>query len=144
MSAETNKAVVQRVIEYFNSKEHKAKYLDLYDANCVLHGYPLGLAPGHAGVEQFYAGLWSAFPDGHLDVEDMVAEDDRVACRYTLRGTHTGGFMGVPATDRPVTVRGMTVLRFVDGKCVERWQSLDELGMLQQLGAIPMPGQGGL
>ena len=78
----------------------------------------------------------TAFPDARFTVEDELAEGDRVVSRSTLRGTHQGEFMGIPPTGKPVTVTGMSIDRIVEG-----WLNFDGLGMLQQLGVIPAPGQ---
>lgn len=73
----------------------------------------------------------------------MVAEGDTVAWRITARGTHKGALMGIPPTDKPATISAIIVSRFVDGKWTEDWANIDMLGMLQQIGAIPAPGQAG-
>lgn len=141
MSPEENKAVLRRAIERFNDPEDRKGYFELYDPDIVLHGFPPGLAPGIEGAEQFYTAYWAAFPDVRVTIEDVVDEGGKLAARYTVRATHEGGFMGVPATGKRVTFDGMTILRFEGGKCVERWQSADMLGLMQQLGAVPTPGQ---
>ncbi|MBI4581940.1 MAG: ester cyclase [Planctomycetes bacterium] len=75
--------------------------------------------------------------------EDQIAEGDKVATRYTGTWTHRGEFMGIPPTGKDVTVTRIEILRIADGKFVEHWESFDQLGLLQQLGAIPAPGQAG-
>jgi predicted ester cyclase len=74
-------------------------------------------------------------------VEDLVAEGDKVAARVTVRGTHRGAFLGLAPTGKAVTQTGIDIVRVAGGKAVERWGSFDELGLLQQLGALPAPGQ---
>jgi steroid delta-isomerase-like uncharacterized protein len=77
----------------------------------------------------------SAFSDIEDIVEDMIGEGDRVATRWTLRVTHTGEFRGIPATGKRITITGIGIFRFSEeGKVVESWDSLDQLGMLRQLG----------
>jgi len=83
----------------------------------------------------------TAFPDARFTVEDQIAEGDRVASRYTFRGTHQGELMGIAPTGKQVTVTGMIINRIVNGKSEEGWLNFDALGMLQQLGAAPVPGQ---
>jgi predicted ester cyclase len=85
--------------------------------------------------------LRKAFPDIRYDVEELFAQDDKVAARTLLRGTHQGMFMGIPPTGRPVVQEQIHILRFVDGKIVEHRAVRDDLGMLQQLGVIPAPAQ---
>ena len=74
-------------------------------------------------------------------LEDMIAEGDKVAVRFTLRGTHGGDLMGIPPTGKPVAVTGIDINRIADGKIAERWANFDALGLMQQLGVIPTPEQ---
>jgi predicted ester cyclase len=86
----------------------------------------------------------NAFPDNHVTIDGMIAEGDKVVMRCTLRGTNTGDFvtpMPLPATGKQVTMTAMVIVRFAGGKGVEVWQVGDTLGMFQQLGVIPAPGQ---
>ena len=84
----------------------------------------------------------TAFPDLHFTVEDQIAEGDMVANRVTARGTHQGEFMGIAPTGKQVTVTGITIDRIAGDKLEESWASWDFLGLMQQLGAIPEPGEG--
>ena len=85
--------------------------------------------------------LRTAFPDLHYDTEELIAEDDKVVARTTMRGTHTGPFLGIPPTGRRFEQQQIHILRFVDGKAVEHRAVRDDLGMLQQLGVIPARDQ---
>ena len=96
-----------------------------------------GQGTGPAGFTAFFTELRSAFPDLSIEVEHMVADDDNVAFAYTMSGTHQGEFMGIPATGKRISARGMQIGRFEQGKLVERWGSSDELGILKQLGVEP-------
>lgn len=89
-----------------------------------------------AGVKRYFAMLREAFPDIHFTIDDQIAEGDRVVTRWTARATHLGTFQGIPPTGKPGVVTGITINRFADGKVVEGWTNLDNLGLLQQLGAI--------
>lgn len=91
-------------------------------------------APGPEGYKAFFTEMREAFPDLHVDVETMVADDDQVAFAYTLTGTHKGPFQGHGPTGRSIKVRGMQISKFADGKMTERWGSSDELGIMTQLG----------
>ena len=86
--------------------------------------------------------FYAAFPDLHHTVEDQVAEGDTVVTRMTLRGTHHGEFRGIAPTGKPIVVSLIGIDRFENGKFAEQWSQLDTLGLLQQLGVIPAPGQG--
>ena len=72
----------------------------------------------------------------------MIAEGGKVVIRQTWSGTHKGEFMGVPATGKRVSIAVIDIIRVADGRFVEHWGQLDMMGMMQQLGAIPAPGQG--
>ncbi len=138
MSAEQYTALMHRAQEHFNRGDLEG-YLDLYADDAVLHDF--GIEPGRESIRRFYEVFQAAFPDAHITMEDLICEGDRVAERFTVRATHRGPFMDVPATGKSVTVSGMTILRFVGDKCVERWTQADFLGLLQQLGAVPAPEQ---
>jgi predicted ester cyclase len=94
-------------------------------------------------MKQLMPAWYTAFPDGHAALEDLIAEGDKVVWRYTFRGTHQGEFMGVPATGKVVTYTGIIISRIAGGKFVEDWESFDALGLMQQLGAIPQIAQAG-
>jgi steroid delta-isomerase-like uncharacterized protein len=138
MSTQDNIATIERAVAAFNNPSQRDRYFDLYADNVVLHGFPPGLPAGKAGVKAFFGGFWEAFPDAQLRGEDVVAGNgDRVAIRYTIEGTHRAPFAGVAPTGKKVTVTGQTIVRFTDGKVAERWNAVDMLGLLQQLGAVP-------
>ena len=148
MSAEDMKAQLRRGYEAFNAyfrtgnvDAFRAAIGAVATAEVVDHTPAPGQGPGLEGIVQTFGMLRSAFPDGQLTVEDMVAEGDKVAARVTFRGTHRGAFVGIAPTDKQVTQGGMDLVRFAGGKAVERWGYFDDLGLLQQLGAVPTPGQ---
>ena len=85
----------------------------------------------------------TAFPDLHFTIEELIAEGDKVAGRYTARGTHKGELMGIPPTNNAISLTVSEIYRIADGKITEHWVILDALGMMQQLGVIPAPGQAG-
>lgn len=126
---------VKRAIDAFNNPADRTGYFGLYDQNVVLHGFPAGLPPGIAGLKAFYSGLWKAFPDCQLELSNVVTQGDRVATMYTFKATHKDEFMGVPATGKRVEITGMTILRFAGDKCVERWNVVDMLSLMQQIGS---------
>ena len=136
MSVAENKARIEHFVKFFR-QETLDQYLELYDPNVVLHGYPPDLPPGLTGVRAFYTGFTTAFPDSQITVDLMVGEGDYVACHFTLQATHKGEFLGVPPTGKTVEMTGQTILRFEGDRCVERWNTGDLLGLLQQLDAAP-------
>jgi predicted ester cyclase len=92
-----------------------------------------------AGHQQFAAMFYAAFPDMYHVVEDTIAEDDRVVVRFTIHGTHTGNFMGIPPTGRRIDVTANILLRVVEGKVAELRGVFDQVGLMQQLGVMPAP-----
>jgi steroid delta-isomerase-like uncharacterized protein len=133
---ETNKAVVRRYIDEVNRMNLDA--LDeLVAFNYVDHNALPGMPPGRESLKQAYRLFSQAFPDVYFTLEDLVAEGDRVAARGTVRGTHRGDFFGLPATGKQATWTGIHIFRIADDKAVEGWLELDQLSLMQQLGAIP-------
>ena len=113
-------------------------YLRLYAPTIRLVGYA-GVEPGIDSVRVFYRALWEAFATPKIAVEDQIAVGDKVVCRFVMTARHTGAFQGLPATGRDIVLPGITILRFDDGRCVERWSQADFLGLMVQLGAVPAP-----
>ena len=138
--SEENKALSRRAIEEI----FVAGNLDVVDeivSEEHVHHDPAIPEEGR-GREHFkeFASMYrSAFPDIHLQIEDQIAEGDRVATRWVASGTHEGDLMGISPTGNRVTVAGMTIDRIADGQIVESWDNYDALGMMQQVGAIPSP-----
>jgi steroid delta-isomerase-like uncharacterized protein len=141
MSVEENKALVHRYLEEVYNKKNVAAIDELIAPNLIAHAY--GPPADREGYKQVLSMLFTAFPDYHLTVEDMVAEGDKVAVRFTWSGTHKGEFTGLAPTGKQVTVTAMTIHRVEDGKVVETWGLVDRLGQMQQLGVVPSPGQPG-
>lgn len=94
---------------------------------------------GAEAVKAIVLPVREAFPDLHHTIHELVAEDDLVAVRWTMKGTHRGAFSGLPATGKPVAFSAISIYRFKDGKIAELWAQVDRLGLLQQLGAVPQP-----
>ena len=140
--SEENKAVVRRIFEAFNKGDLDA-FDELIAADGVNHALPPGLPPEPEGTKAFLGMFLSAFPDLQMTVEDQIADGDKVATRWTSTGTQTGELMGIPATGKQVTVTGMDIHRIAGGKQVEHWGEFDQMAMMQQLGVIPTPGEGG-
>lgn len=141
MSAEENKALAHEAIKEFNEGNFEA-YFAYYDESVVTHGYPPDLPANLDGLKAFYAMLFAAFPDAKVEFDDIVSEGEKIAIRYTFYATHRGDFMGVSPTEKEVSISGITILRILGGKIVERSQSADLMGLMQQLGAIPAPETG--
>ncbi len=136
MSQQDNIKTQQAFGEAVNSGNLSA-IRDLVAPNAVDHDPAPDQGVGPEGFIQFFTMLRTAFPDMKVTVDHLVADDDNVAFAYTLTGTHSGDFLGVPATGKSISARGMQITRFENGKQVERWGSSDQLGILQQIGAAP-------
>jgi steroid delta-isomerase-like uncharacterized protein len=120
---------------------HNLDLLDeLFASDYTNHAAPPDLPKGPAGERAFAGPFFAAFPDARLTVEDYFAAGDKVAVRFRYGGTHSGEFMGIPATGKAFSVGGMNIFRIRDGKIVDNWSQLDMLGLLQQLGVIPAQG----
>jgi predicted ester cyclase len=100
---------------------------------------PPGFPTGLDGIKTYVTLLRAAFPDFTYTVEDLIAEGDKVVLRLTAHGTQTGEFMGMPASGKRAVWDEVHICRIADNKLVEHWVTADQLGMLQQLGAIPEP-----
>ncbi len=135
MSVEQNIQAQQRWGEAAN--HGKLEVLDEVLAEDIVdHDSAPGQRPGREGIKGFFADLRRAFPDLHTEVDQIVAADDKVAIRYTIRGTHEGDFMGIAPTGRGINVAATQIARYENGKAVERWGNTDQLGLLSQLGAF--------
>ncbi len=84
----------------------------------------------------------NAFPDIHVALDDELAVGDKAVVRFTISGTQQGEYLGIPATGKKVAFSGITIYRFAGGKIAEFWMQVDSMGMMQQLGVLPVPGQG--
>ncbi|HEX6513381.1 MAG TPA: ester cyclase [Chloroflexota bacterium] len=137
MSAEDNKRLTRQFIEdAWNAGRYDQAGHHL--APDFANNTPMGLETR----EQFLARITAfrkAFPDFHMTVDDMLADGDRVITRWTGRGTHQGSFRGIAPTGRGVTVTGIAIDRLANSRRVEGWAQLDNLGLLQQLGATIQP-----
>ena len=144
MAATTSIEENKRIARRFPEDVATAGDLDLIDEICaedVVDHSPLGEVRGRDALKEQLAGMRAAVTDFSATVEDAIAEGDTVAMRVTLRGTHTGEFMGIPATGNEYEVENMVFTRIEDGQIVERWVLPDMLSMMQQLGVVEAPGE---
>ena len=145
MSGEENKAIALRLYEEIINTGDFDKADEVISPDLVDHEEtPFPVPPGIEGFKQGFSTFREVFPDLRMDVQDMIAEGDKVVARLTVHGTHQGEFMGMPPTGNPIEVTATDIFRIGDGKIVDHWGNFDDLGMMQQLGAIPPPGQTGM
>lgn len=122
MSTKENKVLIRSYLNAISGKAKPAEVLDQYiaDADQVL--------------KQHIASAEASFPQYEMNVEDMIAEGDRVVVRFTIRGVHHGDLMGIPPTGKRIEVPGIIIYRIEGGKIVEHWIQTDAMSMMQQLG----------
>lgn len=136
MSPEENKAFVRRFVEEVLNKG-KLDIIPVFIAvDCVEHIPTIGQGAGCEGMKQAYAILLSAFPNLHYTIEDMVAEGDKVAWRWTMSGTHKGVYLGLQPTGRDIVVHGASFERVAGDKIIERWAIMPDAEVLRQISGI--------
>jgi steroid delta-isomerase-like uncharacterized protein len=140
-----NKQVVRQYFEAYDRQDTERIEQLVSSSNYTLHLSGMPSPMDWNGTKQFYTSIWSAFPDLHHDILDMVAEDsqgegegeDKVAVRYNIIGTHKGELQGIPPTGKKVSFGAMDFITLIDGKVAEEWETADTMGLMQQIGAIP-------
>ena len=133
-----NKAIVRKFGERMNAQDVEGA-LAHFGPSFIDHAVRPGMPPGIEGTRLFFNMLFTAFPDLHGTIQDIIAEGDKVVDRMTCEGTHQGMFMGVPPTGKSVKWSFIDINRIADGKVVEHWAEVDTMGILQQLGLVPPP-----
>jgi predicted ester cyclase len=137
MSAEQNKRLVRRFYEEIDKGNVEAMD-ELVDENYLDHNPPPfpGLPPGREGLKQAFKIFLKATP-GHHEIEDQIAEDDKVVTRMTSYGKHEGDLPGAPRTGNELKMTSITIHRIANGKLVEKWAEKDLLAFLKQIGVSP-------
>lgn len=143
MSAEENRGVIRRAYEELWNGRNVGVVDELVAEDFLNHAAPPDRQRGRQGLKDVVLMFAGAFPDFRYEVEDMIAEGEKMAVRDVFRGTHRGEFMGIPATGNRVTMEAIHIYRFSGGKLAEHWVARDDLGMMRQLGVFPAPGRPG-
>jgi len=141
MSSETNKAIVRRFVEQVWNERRLDLVEEFFPEDYVGHSAGAPLSHGLEEVKGFIATVLNAYPDFTINIDDMIAEGDKVVTRWRSRGTHQGEPLGIPPTGKLITQEGMAVYRMVDARIAEDWFFPDTMGLMQQLGVIPVPGE---
>jgi steroid delta-isomerase-like uncharacterized protein len=136
-TAEANRQTMQRFVLFINTADEKLAS-ELVSPVAIFY-VPGRTEPvsGPAGYLEIIQMMRSGFPDIQWTLEEMVAEGDKVAARFTMRGTHQGPFFGVPPTGKKIAVQALNIYRFDDGKIAEERGQPDLLDLLKQIGALP-------
>ena len=137
VSTEENKALARRVLEEMFNKGNLDVADELLATDYVDHdpAMPEDIH-GPDGFKEYVGAYRSAFPDMHVEIEDQIAEGDKVVTRWTGTGTHDGELAGIPPTGNRVTLPGMEIVRISDGKLVEGWEGYDMMNLMRQLGVM--------
>jgi steroid delta-isomerase-like uncharacterized protein len=140
VSAEENKATFRRYVEEVSNKGNLDLADEIFDRYTSHQSDGRTEERGPEDVKRFISEFRQAFPDFRSVIEDQVAEGDKVVTRWRASGTHQGEFRGIAPTGNTITVTGIGIFRFSEeGKVVESWDNMDQLGMMRQLGVIPAP-----
>ncbi len=137
MSSDENKRLYRRFYEEIYNREPLDRLEEFFAEDFVNHAFRAGFPPGLEGFRQRFSAFFKAFPDSQVTIEDLIAEGDKLVGRLTFRATHLGPLGELGATGKSITVTEIEMMRFADGKMVERWSAWDELDLWRQLGAIP-------
>ena len=142
LMTEQNKAVVRRLFDEVWNTGRLDKIEELYAPDFVADYRPyVPLRVGHQGIREMVRGAWTAFPDYHEELKELIAEGEKVVVRLTITGTQKGQWGPLPPTGRKVSFEEILILRIVQGKVVEQRGIPDNLNALRQLGVIPAPRQ---
>jgi steroid delta-isomerase-like uncharacterized protein len=139
VSSNRTDSLIRRIFEQAFNQGRFAVVDELVAPDGVTHTPSWGMPTTREGLKQLIAMFRSAFPDLHCAVEDEISAGGKVAAHWTIRGTHTGLFLGNPPTSRPIVAQGMIFACIENGQIAESWTLLDQMGMLQQLGIVPPP-----
>lgn len=135
-SEEQNEALIREVLELINDRDLDAAF-ELYAPDYIYHGPGGQELRGRDGIRGLWAVFLAAFPDLHSTVDDVIAEGDKLVLRWTIQGTHTGEFLGIPASNNQISLSVTEIFRIADGQLVEAWDQYDRLGLMEQIGGIP-------
>jgi steroid delta-isomerase-like uncharacterized protein len=137
MSIEANKLLVRRLITEAQEGGNLAVVDELLADDFIDHSPLPGLPPTRDGVRTLFAGMRAAFPDLRVTIHEQIGDEEKVMTRKTFSGTHGGPFLGIPASGNPIAFEVIDILTIRGDKIREHRVILDQLGLMQQLGAIP-------
>lgn len=136
MNVEENKALAKRIIDEFINKNNAAVANELFADDFVNHNPQFGVSSDREGLKQMISMLHQGFPDVHLTIEDMIAENDKVVLRFRTKGRNTGEMLGIQPTNKNMDTCQISIIRFQEGRVKERWNITDQLEVMRQLGLM--------
>lgn len=131
------KAMAQRWFTEVMNEGNEEVIDELTAENFVDHDPLPGTSPDRQGIHDFVKQVRAAFPDIEMTADDILVEGDQLAVRSTMRGTHQGEFMGIPASGKKVEVSNYDFVRFENDQVVEHWGTIDSAALMEQIGAVP-------
>ena len=137
MGIEENKELVRRLYDEVVNRGLMNVADELVHIDAIEHEPIPGAKPGREGFKQFFEAFRKSFPDMQISIDDMIAENDKVVVRLTVRGTHDDDFMGISSTGNPIEFESIDIFRCEGGLLVEHWGETDTLGLFKQLNALP-------
>jgi steroid delta-isomerase-like uncharacterized protein len=140
MSTEQNKSITRRWIEQGWNQGNLAVINEIYDPNFLQHEPEPATVNSAEALKHYVGAFRNGMPDLHFSIDDLIAEGDKVVWRFTATGTHQAELWGIPPTGKKSTVTGIVEFRFANSRIAEAWVNFDTLGMLQQMGIIPVMG----
>jgi steroid delta-isomerase-like uncharacterized protein len=138
--SEENKTLTRRMMMDVWQDGKLEKVDEYYSENFISHNETPGIPQNREGLKMYAGMLRAAFSAGKISVDDQISEGDTVVTRWSSTSTHSGDFMGIPASGKEVAVTGISISRFDDGKIAEEWGEADMVGLMQQVGAMPDSG----
>lgn len=136
MPRQENIEALQQAARLFKTRDLEG-HLKLYSNTVIHHGFSSRIRPGVAGLRDHYNRLLKGFPDMRIDIDDIIAEGEKVVHRFMFFGTHKGEFLGLAPTGKQVRAAGVHIHLFLDGRAIEVWQILDTFAFLSEIGAVP-------
>jgi steroid delta-isomerase-like uncharacterized protein len=131
-----NKELLRRFYKEVYVDWNMALVDDVVSPQFMSHDWPQSGPTGPRAFRDYYAAIRSAVPDARYEVDDLIAEGDRVVVRWRLLGTHKGNFRGIAPSGRAITLKGIAIYRVQGGQLLERWVVSDLHGLLEEIGAF--------
>lgn len=131
--AVANKQLARRFYKEVYVDWNMALVDEVVSPQFISHDWPNGAPTGPKAFRDYYSAVRSAVPDARYEIDDLIAEGDRVVVRWRLLGTHKGDFRGIAPTGRAIALKGIAIYRVKDGKLMERWVVSDLHGVIEEI-----------